>query len=218
MFSADPNYPRHTFESRQNGATIRIDAIFTSPDFSFFPLYCHTRKSFLYLSDHLIIAAYFQPVDLKKEKHEHHLRTRRKVFNINKMDNDTWQNFTDYSNKYVKEHNLHKYESLKANRHNLNVLWMKIKDALIITANKTIPYSFRSAEDDLPKPKCLTSCYSALTKLNNILLKFRTKYITRSLWPDHPTWISHKDTVNQIIREHHLEAIILPSHISADNV
>ncbi len=66
VYSEDPNHPGHTFESPQNDAKTRIDAIFTSPSFPFTPLYCHTRKTFLYLSDHLIVAAYFQPVESKK--------------------------------------------------------------------------------------------------------------------------------------------------------
>jgi len=70
IFSHDPDQPGHTFVSPQNGAVSRIDAIFTSPNFPFLPLYCHTRKSFLYLSDHFIVAAYFQPIESTKEKHE----------------------------------------------------------------------------------------------------------------------------------------------------
>src|SRR6266540_4721288 len=101
---------------------------------------------------------------------------------MNKMDDADWSAFTKYSNKYFKEHNLKKLESLKANRHNLNILWTKIKEALITTANKTVSYSYHSADDVLPKSKSLTSCYSALFKLNSILLKFRTKFLTRSLW------------------------------------
>jgi len=134
------------------------------------------------------------------------------------MDEDNWTNFTKYSNKYYKEQSLHKYESLKANWHNLNILWMKVKDALLTTANKTVPYSFRSAEDPLPKPKSLTSSYSALAKLNHILLKFRTKYISRSLWPDNLTWISSRNTVNLIISKYRLDDIDLSLHISADNI
>jgi len=134
-------------------------------------------------------------VESKKERHEWRLRTRRKVFNVNKMDEAKWHTFTEYSNKYFKEHNLYKYESLKANYHNLNVLWTNIKEALITTMNKTVPCNYRSSEDDLSKPKNLTSCYSALIKLNSILLKFRTKYLTRSLWPDKPTWNSYVATI-----------------------
>ncbi len=74
LFSKDPAQLGHTFESPQNGTISRIDAIFTLPNFSFTPLFCHTRKSFLYLSDHLIIAAYFQPIESKKERHERRLR------------------------------------------------------------------------------------------------------------------------------------------------
>ncbi len=69
-FSTDQTHPGATFQSSQNGAKTRIDAIFTFPDFPFEPLYCHTRKSFLYLSDHLIVAAYFQPIETQKEKHD----------------------------------------------------------------------------------------------------------------------------------------------------
>ncbi len=157
VYSVDPSHPGHTYESSQNQAKTRIDAIFTSPNFPFSPLYCHTHKLFLYLSDHLIVAAYFQPIDSKKDLHERQLQMRRKVFNVNKIDEADWSAFTEYSDKYVKEHNLTKLESLPANRHNLNKLWIKIKEAFIITANKTVPSSYRLSSDDLPKPKSLTS-------------------------------------------------------------
>jgi len=70
MFSTDQSNPDLTFKSSQNGAKTHIDAIFTSPNFPFIPLHCHTRKSFFYLSDHLIVAAYFQPIESKKERHD----------------------------------------------------------------------------------------------------------------------------------------------------
>ena len=118
------------------------------------------------------------------------------------MDEATWKTFTEYSNKYCKEHNLHKYESLKANWQNLNRMWTIIKEALLTTANKTVPCSYRSADDDISKPKSLTSCYSALKQLNNILLKFQTKFISRSLWPDVSTWTSSVAMIQQISIDH----------------
>jgi len=142
LFSHDPDQPEHTFVSPQNGAVSRIDAIFTSLKFPFLSLYCHTCKSFLYLSDHLIIAAYFQPIESAKEKHEKRLRTRSKIYNVHKMKADDWQQFSTYSDKYYHDHNYQKYERLHANRHNLNVLWTKIKELLVTTANKTVPCSF----------------------------------------------------------------------------
>src|SRR6266511_2846 len=59
IFCADQTNPGHTFTSSQNGAKTRIDIIFTFSEFPFTSLYCHTRKSFLYLTDHLIVAVYF---------------------------------------------------------------------------------------------------------------------------------------------------------------
>jgi len=107
---------------------------------------------------------------------------------------------------------------LTANHHNLNILWTKIKEVLIITANKTVSCSFQSSEDRIPKPKILTSCYSALTKMNNILLKFRTKLITRSLWPNDHEWALHKETIQQLIEEHKLELAEFPQIITMANV
>ncbi len=123
MFSAEQTNPGHTFTSPQNGATTRIDAIFTSPEFPFTLLYCHTRKSFLYLSDHLIVAAYFQPIETKQECHDRRLRTKRKIFNVSKMEDSDWQDFADYSEKYYKDHNYKKHEDLPANSPNLKLLW-----------------------------------------------------------------------------------------------
>ncbi len=110
LFSKEPDQPGHTFISSQNSAASRIDVIFTLPNFPFTPLYCHTRKSFLYLSDHLIIASYFQPIESTKEKHKRRLRTCSKVYNIQKMKNDDWLNFSTYSDKYYHDHNYKKYE------------------------------------------------------------------------------------------------------------
>ena len=139
MFSEDQTNPGPTFTSPQNGVTTRIDAIFTSPNFPFTPLYCHTRKSFLYLTDHFIVAAYFQPIKSKKAHHDRRLRTKRKVYNINSMEEVDWQAFTNYSEKYYKEYNYKKYEVLTSNKKTLNVLWTKLKELLITTVNKTVP-------------------------------------------------------------------------------
>ena len=218
IFSADLSQPGHTFKSPQNGATTRIDAIFTSPCFPFVPLYCHTRKSFWYLSDHLIVAAYFQPVESVKECHERRLLTKRKVYNVSTMDDTDWQSFATYSEQYYKAHNYKKYESLSPNRSHLNLLWTKLKELLITTANKNVPCSYRSSEDYLPKPKSITSCYSALKKLNGILLLFRTKYLSRSLWPDVQNWARHEDTIQQIITEHHLNPVTFPGILTDANV
>src|SRR6266498_1765713 len=218
IFSHDPDQPGHTFVSPQNGAVSRIDAIFTSPNFPFLPLYCHTRKSFLYLSDHIIVAAYFQPIESSKEKHEKRLRTRSKIYNVHKMEADDWQKFSEYSDKYYHDHNYQIYERLPANRPNLNLLWTKLKELLITTANKTVPCSYRSAEDRLLKPKVLITCYSALKKMNNILLKFRTKLISRALWPDDAEWSTLKNTIRLVIEEHQLDPLDLPVTITTDNV
>ncbi len=110
------------------------------------------------------------------------------------------------------------YICVTANRHNLNKLWTVIKETLNITANKTVSYSYRFPDDALPKPKSLITCFSALTKLNHILLKFRTKYLIRSLWPDDTSWLSHKVTIQQLITKHHLDPAELPPTLSADNV
>ena len=134
------------------------------------------------------------------------------------MDDADWLAFTEYSTKYFKEYNFKKLESLKANRYNLNILWTKIKEALITTANKTVPYSYRSADDALPKPKSLTSCYSVLTKLNSILLRFRTKFLTCSLWVDQHVWQVHLATIQLIILEHKLEPVVFLSTLNAENV
>ena len=41
---------------------------------------------------------------------------KRKVYNINSMKEADWQAFTNYSEKYYKEHNYKRYEALSANR------------------------------------------------------------------------------------------------------
>ena len=110
------------FISPQNGAATHIDAIFTSSNFPFTPIYCYIRKSFLYLTDHLIVAAYFQPIKTNKERHDRRLRTKWKIFNVNKMEESDWQVFAQYSEKYYKDHNYKQYESLKNNRPNLNLI------------------------------------------------------------------------------------------------
>ena len=54
--------------------------------------------------------------------------------------------------------------------------------------------------------------------MNNILLKFRTKLITRSLWPDELEWGLIKDTVRLIIDEHHIDPVEFPDIITKDNI
>ena len=134
------------------------------------------------------------------------------------METDDWQKFSEYSDKYYHDHNYQIYERLPANRPNLNLLWTKLKELLITTANKTVPCSYRSAEDRLLKPKVLITCYSALKKMNNILLKFRTKLISRALWPDDAEWSTLKNTIRLVIEEHQLDPLDLPVTITTDNV
>jgi len=88
------------------------------------------------------------------------------------MEPSDWQAFADYFEKYYKDHNYKRYEFLSVNKHNINILWSKIKELLTTTANKSVLCIYRSSDDSLPKPKTLTSCYSALKKLNPILLQF----------------------------------------------
>ncbi len=218
MFSADQNHPSLTYKSPQNGATTRIDAIFTSSNFPFTPLYYHTRKSFLYLTDHLIVAAYFQPVESQKERYDKRLKTRSKSFNVASMDDADWNIFHNYSEKYYKDHNFKKHESLPATIPNITLLWTKIKELLITMANKMVPCCYRSSDDSVPKPKALTSCYSALKQLNSVLLQFRTKYLSRDIWPDVTTWVTQMNAIQQICKEHQIDPIDLPSALCANNV
>ena len=103
------------------------------------------------------------------------------------MEDSDWQAFANYSDNYYKNYNYKRFESLSANRHNINILWTKLKELLITTANKTVPISYCSSDDIIPKPKSLTSYYSTLKKLNTVLLQFKTKYLNRSLRPDDKT-------------------------------
>ncbi len=112
------------------------------------------------------------------------MSTKWKVYHVSNMEEEDWLAFTNYLAKYYKDHNYKKYEALTANKHHINVLWTKIKELLITTANKNIPCSYHSADDSKPKPKSLTTCYSALKKLNFILLQFQTKFLSRFLWLD----------------------------------
>ncbi len=54
--------------------------------------------------------------------------------------------------------------------------------------------------------------------MNNILLKFRTKLITRSLWPDELEWGLIKDTIRSITDEHHIDPVTFSDIITKDNV
>ena len=134
------------------------------------------------------------------------------------MDAANWLEFSTYSDKYYHDHNYKQYDKLSANKHNLNILWIKIKEVLINTANKTVPCSFRSSEDNIPKPKSLTTCYTALFKLNHILLKFRMKLINKSLWPDAQEWARSAETVQQILKDYQIDLVSFPDSISTDNV
>ncbi len=144
--------------------------------------------------------------------------TKRKVYNVSQMEAADWQVFAEYSEKYYKEHNYKRYEDLSASWSHINLLWTKIKELLITTANKTVPCSYRSHDDANPKPKSLTTCYTALKQLNRILLQFRTKFITRSLWSNAQKWAIIKDSIQRIISEHQIEPADFPPILSHENV
>ncbi len=106
----------------QNQAETRIDTIFISPNFPFTPLYSHTKKSFLYLSDYLIVAAYFQQIEPKVEQHDKRHKSRRRIFNLTQMEPSDWDAFANASDKYFRCYNYIQYERLLANRQNLNIM------------------------------------------------------------------------------------------------
>ncbi|SRR6266542_1005725 len=137
-FSTPTSAPTYTFTSPQHHITSRLDAIFISLTFLTSPFYCHTHQSFLYLSDHHIVVAYFQKLESTKEKYEKRLRLKRCTYNLFKMDSSDWIAFANYIKKYYKEHSFHKLTHLKSNYPNLNKLWSHIKTLLVIAEKKTV--------------------------------------------------------------------------------
>ena len=153
LFHSDPEHSPHTFQLPQNNARTRIDTIFISHNFPFTPLYSHTKQSFLYLSDHLIVAAYFQRFKSKADKRAIRNNNKRQSYQVHKMDPEDWHTFEETSDKYYRCHHYKQYERLTANRKNLNVIWTKIKELLVHTANKTVPKRHVSPDQPMPTPK-----------------------------------------------------------------
>ncbi len=218
LFHNDSDHIPHTFQSPQNQAKTRIDSIFILPNFPFTPLYSHTKQSFLYLSDHLIVAAYFQNFESKADICTNRIKNKRLMYQVNKMDIEDWQTFEDTSDRYYRCHNYSQYESLKANRKNLNIIWTKLKELLVHTANKTVPKHNVSPNQIIPKPKQLVDSYTAIKTLNAILLQFRSKLIDQQIWPKGATWAQQQEQIRTIITAQKLDPIDLPDLLCTSNI
>ena len=109
------------------------------------------------------------------------------------MDSEDWRTFEETSDRYYRCHNYKKYEHLNANRKNLNIIWTKLKELLVYTANKTVSKRHVSPDQIIPKPKQLIDSYAAIKILNNILLQFRSKFITQQIWPTGIKWTQQQD-------------------------
>ncbi len=153
----------YTFTSPQHHTTSRLDAIFISLTFLTFPLYCHTYQSFLYLSDHRIVVAYFQKLESTKEKYEKRLCLKWRTYNLFKMDFSDWTVFANYTKKYYKEHSFHKLTHLKSNHPNLNKLWSHIKTLLVTAEKKTVPTKSVSSIPSTYNSKHILSSHQALS-------------------------------------------------------
>jgi len=54
--------------------------------------------------------------------------------------------------------------------------------------------------------------------MNTILLQFRTKYLSYSLWPDRKNWSLHKATILLIIAEQYIDPVDFPPLLNQDNI
>jgi len=217
-FHNEPDDPPHTFQSPQNNAKTRIDSIFISPNFSFTPLYSHTKQSFLYLSDHRIVAAYFQNFESKADKRAIRNNLKRQCYQINKMDPEDWHTFEETSDRYYRCHNFKQYEQLTATRKHLNTIWTKIKELLVYTANKTVPRRRVSPDQSISKLKQLVDSYTTLKVLNDVLLQFRSKFIIQQLWPKGIKWLQQQEKIHHIISTQKLDQIDLPVTLDSSNI
>ena len=81
-----------------------------------------------------------------------------------------WTAFANKSDQYYRYYNYSQYEHLRPSHHNLNLLWIKIKELLTVTANQIVSKSYISEGDIISKPKQLVESYAAVKTLNKILL------------------------------------------------
>jgi len=54
--------------------------------------------------------------------------------------------------------------------------------------------------------------------MNHILLQFRTKFLSRSLWPDAHKWANTQDLLKKIMSENQIELVDFPTVITDENV
>ena len=134
------------------------------------------------------------------------------------MDVEDWQTFENTSDQYYRCHKYKQYECLNANRKNLNIIWTKIKELLVYTANKTVSKHHVSPNHIIPKSKQLVDSYTAIKVLNAILLQFRSKFITRQIWPKGATWAQQQDQIRHIITTQRLDPIDLPDTLCPSNI
>ncbi len=134
------------------------------------------------------------------------------------MEAHDWTLFDNYTKKYYKEQFYQKLTTFKPNRSNLNKIWSHIKTLLITVRKKTVPIKSFSPFSSTHDFKQVLPSHQALSQLNQIMLKFRSKFIRTKLWPDPPTWHHHLFTISNIIWDHHLSPVNFSHILNEQNV
>src|SRR5215216_3996983 len=208
--------PLPTFK-RSNTAS-RIDAIFASQNLVSDFLYCNIIHSYLYKSDHEIVIAYFSNIQHESQSHSRINDTKRKVLLLKSMDPSKWTNFAEYSNTYYHNHNYDRLKDLSSNQTNMNNLWMEVKKAVLDISKSKIPHKWIFSQDREPKPKDLSQYYPLLTKIEKILLKFRSKRLNERLWPIGEEWKRDLNIVATIVKDISYPLDPLPLFLNSSNV
>src|SRR4051812_16979952 len=93
------------------------------------------------------------------------------------MNPTMWTVFAESLDRLYRQQNMDRLSLLPNNHSTINQIWEILKKSIKTVANKTIPFSLVSSEQNQPKPNNVVTFYRHLKKLNNIVLKFRAKRI-----------------------------------------
>ena len=105
-----------------------------------------------------------------------------------KINSELWEKFSVKTLKYYKTNKFNQLETLTPTSKHINHLWDHIKTLILKVAKSHLLHRWVSQNESNVKPRKIVDHYSQLKKLNVILLKFKTKRIHSSSWPQGVEW------------------------------
>ncbi len=163
-----------------------IDDIFIYPSIQESIIYCHTDDCLLYNMDHsMVVCAIFRSdfIILKSNATQKRKHLKRKIFQFDRMTDETWASYVFKTDELIIESDLHRSSTSLNSQIDINSLNDSLEQILRTATNSIISYKWSSNSHIKNKPKSLVITHQHLKQLNSIILALRQSNRDKNIWP-----------------------------------